>query len=114
MNVSSRTMFDLKKLTRETFRLGSTIARLKLKGIDGNSHKRWSMWFNSIQRAKPYQPLHYEDIKYSEMNILNKMESSFSEGYFSFIFIHTGVAWLSSARVVKCLVNSINERNPYL
>ena len=25
----------------------------------------------------------------------------------------TGVAWLSSARVVRCKVKSINERNPY-
>ena len=24
----------------------------------------------------------------------------------------TGVAWLSSARVVRCLVSSFNERNP--
>ncbi len=23
------------------------VARLKLKGIDGGSHKRWSMWLNS-------------------------------------------------------------------
>ncbi len=35
-------------------RLGSTVARLKLKGIDGGPHKRWSMWFNSKQRAEPY------------------------------------------------------------
>src|SRR3546814_17545807 len=35
----------------------STAARLKLKGIDGGPHKRWSMWFNSTQRAEPYQPL---------------------------------------------------------
>ncbi len=35
----------------------STVARLKLKGIDGGPHKRWSMWFNSKQRAEPYQPL---------------------------------------------------------
>ncbi len=48
------------QLTRETLRLGSTVARPKLKGIDGGLHKRWSMWFNSIQRAKPYQPLTYE------------------------------------------------------
>jgi hypothetical protein len=27
---------------------------LKLKGIDGGPHKRWSMWFNSMQREKPY------------------------------------------------------------
>ncbi len=23
------------------------LARVKLKGIDGGPHKRWSMWFNS-------------------------------------------------------------------
>ena len=27
---------------------------------------------------------------------------------------HTGVAWLSSARVVRCWVKSRNERNPCL
>ncbi len=37
--------------------LGSTIARLKLKGIDGGPHKRWSMWFNSMIREEPYQGL---------------------------------------------------------
>ena len=26
---------------------------------------------------------------------------------------HTGAAWLSSARVVRCWVKSLNERNPY-
>ncbi len=36
---------------------GEYVARLKLKGIDGGPHKRWSMWFNSKQRAEPYQPL---------------------------------------------------------
>ena len=36
-------------------RLGTTIARLKLKGIDGDLHKQWSMWFKSTIRAKPYQ-----------------------------------------------------------
>jgi hypothetical protein len=77
-----------RQLTRETLRLKSTIARLKLKGIDGSLHKRWSMWFNSIIRAEPYQPL-----------IISTLE--------------TGVAWLSSARVVKCLVKSFNERNPH-
>ena len=45
------------KLTREVDRLGSTVARLKLKGIDGGPHKRWSMWFNSTQREEPYQVL---------------------------------------------------------
>ena len=26
------------------------LARVKLKGIDGGPHKRWSMWFNSMIR----------------------------------------------------------------
>ena len=39
------------------YRLGSTAARLKLKGIDGDPHKRWSMWFNSMQREEPYLAL---------------------------------------------------------
>jgi len=47
------------QLTQETDRLGSTIARLKLKGIDGGPHKWWSMWFNAKQRAEPYQSLTY-------------------------------------------------------
>ena len=45
------------QLTREVDRLGSTVARLKLKGIDGDQHKRWMMWINSMQREKPYLPL---------------------------------------------------------
>ena len=45
------------KLTREVDRLGSTVARLKLKGIDGDPHKRWMMWINSMQREKPYLAL---------------------------------------------------------
>jgi len=28
---------------------------MKLKGIDGGPHKRWSMWFNSMIREEPYQ-----------------------------------------------------------
>ena len=49
--------------TRAT--LGETmrckLARVKLKGIDGGPHKRWSMWFNSMQRAEPYQGLTYHE-----------------------------------------------------
>ncbi len=33
--------------------------------------------------------------------------------FFSSAGPHTGVAWLSSARVVRCWVKSRNERNPY-
>jgi hypothetical protein len=45
------------KLTHEVVRLGSTVARLKLKGIDGDPHKQRSVWFNSMQREEPYQDL---------------------------------------------------------
>ena len=45
------------QLTREVDRLGSTAARLKLKGIDGGPHKQRSVWFNSMQREEPYQDL---------------------------------------------------------
>jgi len=38
-------------------RLGSTAATLKLKGIDGDSHKRWTMWLNSTTSEEPYQGL---------------------------------------------------------
>ncbi|KAI5667347.1 hypothetical protein M9H77_17200 [Catharanthus roseus] len=34
---------------------------MKLKGIDGAQHKRWSMWFNSIQSEEPYQGLTADD-----------------------------------------------------
>ena len=58
MSTSCRVLIDLvTQLTREVDRLGSTVARLKLKGIDGDPHKRWSMWFNSTQRAEPYPAL---------------------------------------------------------
>ncbi len=58
MSTSCWVLLDLvTKLTREVDRLGSTVARLKLKGIDGDPHKRWIMWINSMQREKPYLPL---------------------------------------------------------
>src|SRR5438046_6552378 len=82
-------------------RLGSTAARLKLKGIDGGPHKRWSMWFNSTQREEPYQPL--------TCPVWDR-----ETGHFSSAGGNTGAAWLSSARVVRCWVRSRNERNPHL
>src|SRR4249919_455689 len=81
-------------------RLGSTAARLKLKGIDGGPHKRWSMWFNSTQREEPYLGLTYTG-KLSETGAPLRSPC-------------TGAAWLSSARVVRCWVKSRNERNPCL
>ena len=59
------------------------------------------MWFNSKQRAEPYQPLTW-DVWGREI------------GRFSSAGVHTGAAWLSSARVVRCWVKSRNERNPHL
>src|SRR5262252_7791003 len=88
-------------LTHEARRLGSTAARLKLKGIDGGPHKRWSMWFNSTQRAEPYQ-------------LLTCPVWGGETCFFSLAGRDTGAAWLSSARVVRCWVKSRNERNPHL
>ena len=79
-------------------RLGTTAARLKLKGIDGGPHKRWSMWLNSRQREEPYP-----DLTYARRSV--KADVLFGDG-------HTGAAWLSSARAVRCSVKSGNERNP--
>ena len=82
------------------FHLGSTAARLKLKGIDGSPHKQWSMWFNSTQREEPYQDL-------------TSLDYLVMEGLRLRLDKVTGGAWLSSARVVRCWVKSRNERNPY-
>ena len=79
-------------------RLGSTAARLKLKGIDGGPHKRWSMWFNSKQREEPYPGLTCTGNPLETGGLLRDP--------------WTGAAWLSSARVVRCWVKSRNERNP--
>ena len=57
------------------------------------------MWFNSTQREEPYQPL--------TCPVWISETRSFSSAGF-----HTGAAWLSSARVVRCWVKSRNERNP--
>ena len=73
-------------------------ARVKLKGIDGGPHKRWIMWFNSMQREEPYLGLILQ---------LNSLKEEVLRGTV------TGAAWLSSARVVRCWVKSRNERNPY-
>ena len=65
MSTSCRVLIDLvTQLTREVDRLGSTVARLKLKGIDGDPHKRWMMWINSMQREKPYLGLTCTDKPY--------------------------------------------------
>ncbi len=47
----------LPELMYKVPRLGSMVARLKLKVIDGGSHKRWSMLLNSMIREEPYPGL---------------------------------------------------------
>jgi hypothetical protein len=83
--------------TREVGRLGSTAARLKLKGIDGGPHKRRSVRFNSTRRAEPYPGM--------TCPCEPPKGGSLRGG-------GTGAAWLSSARAVRCWVKSRNERNP--
>jgi hypothetical protein len=78
-------------------RLGSTVARLKLKGIDGDPHKQRSVWFNSMRRAEPYQGLTCTGTSWRQESLRG---------------VCTGAAWLSSARAVRCWVKSRNERNP--
>ena len=55
--VGGSPMGSLPQRKREVPRLGSMVARLKLKGIDGGSHKRWRMWLNSRLREEPYPSL---------------------------------------------------------
>src|SRR5207247_11034980 len=86
-------------------RLGSMVARLKLKGSDGGSHKRWSMWLNSRLREEPYPGL--TCAKAPSVPCGNAGEPRKGG-------LGTGAAWLSSARVVRCRVKSHNERNPCL
>src|SRR5574337_139666 len=91
-------IFSVTKLTREVDRLGSTAARLKLKGIDGDPHKRWSMWFNSTVSEEPYQGLTCSCIYWRQYSLRG---------------CYTGAARLSSARAVRCSLKCENERNPY-
>src|SRR5438067_4285488 len=84
--------------TQEASRLGTTAARLKLKGIDGGPHKQRSVWFNSMQREEPYPGL--------TCAWYRAERGGTREG------ARTGAAWLSSARAVRCWVKSRNERNP--
>lgn len=89
------------------------------------------MWFNPIHRVISYQ---FQSQKYWNVIIsqlyIYKLKRSLPQSvsllieqficlltvnyclqlyFFNFLVI----AWLSSARAVKCQVNSLNERNPY-
>lgn len=81
------------------FRLGSTTARLKLKGIDGETHNQRAMWFNSIRNDKPYLALTCYRLFPWKQGEIRKDGS-------------TDVAWLLSVRVVRRRFKYRNERNP--
>lgn len=75
-------------------RLGSTFARIKLKGIDGDSHKWWIVWFNLTLHIEPYRDLTWRAK-------LRKLSGGYPD---------TGAAWPSSVRAVKCMVKSYFKR----
>lgn len=66
------------------------------------------MWFNAIIRAKPYQPLYTNETNYYYYICLLEKYNFFLK-----LISFTGVARLSSVRVVRLLVNSFNERNSF-
>ncbi len=76
-------------------RLGSTVARLKLKGIGGGAHKGWRLRFNWTQRREPYQRRQQVEGQ------LEELPDTLRSG-----------AWPSSVRVVRCPVKSGNEQDP--
>src|SRR3989344_9045110 len=80
-------------------RLGSTAARLKLKGIDGDLHKRWIMWFNSTINEEPHQGLKPNGKSRESESLLTRDRWA-------------GDAWLSSVRGLNCSLKWGNERNP--
>src|SRR3546814_11686212 len=90
------TLFPYTTLFR-SIRLGSTVARLKLKGIDGGLHKRWSMWFNSKQRAETYQRLTWL-VWFPEMDSFSSAGS------------HTGAARSEERRVGNECVRTCSSR----
>ncbi len=74
---------------------GSTVARLKLKRIDGKTHKEWSLRLNSTQHGKTYQ---------DKIAIKIDRLKSFHD------FLDGG-AWPFLVRELICLVNSDNVRD---
>ena len=80
-------------------RLGSTAARLKLKGIDGDLHKQWIMRFNSMINEEPYQGLKPQR-RFLEIDSFRKN-------------VGAGDAWPSSVRDLNCSLKWGNERNPH-
>eukprot|EP01026_Neomeris_dumetosa_P035530 TRINITY_DN284_c1_g3_i1.p10 TRINITY_DN284_c1_g3~~TRINITY_DN284_c1_g3_i1.p10 ORF type:complete len:138 (-),score=1.24 TRINITY_DN284_c1_g3_i1:387-800(-) len=64
----------------QILRLGTKAARLKLKGIDGDQTKQWSMWFNPIIRVKPYQfQCVFKNIQYYNYQFCNNFNYCFKQ-----------------------------------
>ena len=89
--------------------LGSTVTRLKPKGLDGIPNKQWSMWFNAMIRAKSYQSLKTQ--VFSALAPLIRILFLALNFLYFYIFFYkiskiskakSGVAWLSTARAVRC------------
>ncbi len=64
-------------------RLESKLAKVKFKGIDGNQHKRWSVWLNSMQREEPYQNVLYGGaFAHASIFYIRDFSSSHSSSWF--------------------------------
>ncbi len=74
---------------------GSMVARLKLKGIDGRTHQRWSLRFNLTQHGETYQVQTWWGLTVWK-HFLDSMG---------------GGAWPFLVGGVICLVDSDNERD---
>jgi len=73
---------------------------LKLKRLDGRPNRRWRMFLNATLHAKPYHSLTGAGDPtvrpFGELVVVPRS---------------AGAAWSSSVRVVRCPVQSSNERN---
>ena len=74
---------------------GSMVARLKLKGIDGRAHQRWSLRFNLTQHGETHQVQTWEGLTVWK----------------HFLDFMGGGAWPFLVGGVICLVDSDNERD---
>jgi hypothetical protein len=74
---------------------GSMVARLKLKGIDGRTHQRWSLRFNLTQHGETYQVQTWWGLTVWK----------------HFLDFMGGGAWPFLVGGVICLVDSDNERD---
>lgn len=68
----------------------SIVANLKVNRIGGSYHEWWNMWFNAIIHVEPYQrEIFFNAITYCKYKTYNS------------------TAWLSSVRVLTCIIKFI-------